>query len=146
MIIFISPEIPFCASPKSLSPDVINILTSITIHCCCLVNKSCPALLRFHSLYSLPGSSLLSPLLSPGFPRQEYWNGLLFPPLGDLPNPGIEPLGLWHFCIAGGSFTTESPGKLLQSITIVYSFLGDGNLSSPTRDQTWATCSGSIES
>ena len=25
-----------------------------------------------------------------GFPRQEYWSGLLFPSPGDLPNPGIE--------------------------------------------------------
>ena len=25
------------------------------------------------------------------FSRKEYWSGLLFPPLGDLPNPGIEP-------------------------------------------------------
>ena len=24
------------------------------------------------------------------FSRQEYWNGLPFPPLGDLPHPGIE--------------------------------------------------------
>ena len=29
--------------------------------------------------------------LSMGFPRQEYWGGLPFPPLGDTPNPGIEP-------------------------------------------------------
>ena len=29
--------------------------------------------------------------LSMGFPRQEYWNGLPFPPPGDLPDPGIEP-------------------------------------------------------
>ena len=29
--------------------------------------------------------------LSLGFPRQEYWRGLPFPPLGDVPNPGIEP-------------------------------------------------------
>ena len=29
--------------------------------------------------------------LSMGFPRQEYWSGLLFPSLGDLPTPGIEP-------------------------------------------------------
>ena len=32
--------------------------------------------------------------LSIGFPRQEYWSGLLFfffPP-GDLPNPGLEPV------------------------------------------------------
>ena len=26
-----------------------------------------------------------------GFSRQEYWNGLIFIPPGDLPNPGIEP-------------------------------------------------------
>ena len=26
-----------------------------------------------------------------GFSRQEYWSGLSFPSLGDLPNPGIEP-------------------------------------------------------
>ena len=33
----------------------------------------------------------LSPAaLSMGFPRQEYWSGLLFPSPGDLPNPGIK--------------------------------------------------------
>ena len=25
-----------------------------------------------------------------GFPREEYWSGLLFPPPGDRPNPGIK--------------------------------------------------------
>ena len=29
--------------------------------------------------------------LSMGFPRQEYWRGLLFPSPGKLPNPGIKP-------------------------------------------------------
>ena len=29
--------------------------------------------------------------LSMGFSRQEYWNGLPFPPPRDLPHPGIEP-------------------------------------------------------
>ena len=29
--------------------------------------------------------------LSMGFSRQEYWSGLLCPPPGDLPNPGIKP-------------------------------------------------------
>ena len=28
--------------------------------------------------------------LSMGIPRQEHWSGLLFPPPGYLPNPGIE--------------------------------------------------------
>ena len=30
--------------------------------------------------------------LSMGFPRQEYWSVLLFPSLGDLPNPRMEPM------------------------------------------------------
>ena len=29
---------------------------------------------------------------SMGFSRQEYWSGLAFPPSGDLPDAGIEPL------------------------------------------------------
>ena len=29
--------------------------------------------------------------LSMGFPREEYYSGLPFPSLGELPNPGIEP-------------------------------------------------------
>ena len=32
--------------------------------------------------------------LSRGFPRQGYWNGLSFPPPGNLPDPGIEPTSL----------------------------------------------------
>ena len=29
-----------------------------------------------------------------GFSRQEHWSGLLFPPPGGLPNPGMEPRSL----------------------------------------------------
>ena len=29
--------------------------------------------------------------LSMGFPMQEYWSGLPFPPPGYLPRPGIKP-------------------------------------------------------
>ena len=35
--------------------------------------------------------------LSIQFSRQEYWSGLPFPLLGDLPKPGIEPMCLWHW-------------------------------------------------
>ena len=41
--------------------------------------------------------------LSMGFPRQEYWNGLLFPPPGDYLDPGIEPVSP---ALAGRFFTT----------------------------------------
>ena len=27
-----------------------------------------------------------------GFPGQEYWSGLPYPPSRDLPDPGIEPM------------------------------------------------------
>ena len=47
--------------------------------------------------------------LSMGFPRQEDWSGLSFPPPGDLPDPGIEPAPP---ASAGGFSTTEPPGKL----------------------------------
>ena len=30
--------------------------------------------------------------LSMGFPRQEYWSGLPFPPPGDIPDPGMESM------------------------------------------------------
>ena len=43
-----------------------------------------------------------------GFPRQEYWSGLLFPSPGDLPDPGIKPESP---ALAGRFFTTELPGK-----------------------------------
>ena len=48
-----------------------------------------------------------------GFPRQEYWSGLPFPTLGDLPSPGIEPESLMSPALAGGFFTTEPPGRTL---------------------------------
>ena len=51
----------------------------------CSVAKSCPTLWDPMDLaHQVP--------LSIGFSRQEYWSGLAFPPLGDLPDPEIEPM------------------------------------------------------
>ena len=45
---------------------------------------------------------------SMGFPRQEYWSGLPFPPPGDLPDLGTEPVSpSWQV----DSLLTELPGK-----------------------------------
>ena len=49
--------------------------------------------------------------LSMGFSRQEYWNGLSFPTPENLPNLGIESESPESPTLAGGCFTTESPGK-----------------------------------
>ena len=51
--------------------------------------------------------------LSMGFSRQEYWSVLPFPPPGDLPDPGVEPIYLASSALAIGFLTTEPPGKLL---------------------------------
>ena len=39
--------------------------------------------------------------LSMGFPQQEYWSGLPFPSLGDLSDPGSEPVSPTLECILG---------------------------------------------
>ena len=50
--------------------------------------------------------------LSMGFFRQGHWSGLPFPPPGDLPNPGIEPVALTMSpALQAGSFTPEPGGK-----------------------------------
>ena len=46
--------------------------------------------------------------LSMGFSRQEYWGGLLCPPLGDLPHPGIKPVSLMSPALAGRFLTTSA--------------------------------------
>ena len=46
-----------------------------------------------------------------GFPRQEYWSGLLFPTLGDLPDPGIKPASSAPPTLASEFLTTALPGK-----------------------------------
>ena len=47
--------------------------------------------------------------LSMEFSRQEYWSGLPFPSLGDLPYPGIEP---WSPALQADSLPTEPLGKV----------------------------------
>ena len=43
-----------------------------------------------------------------GFPRQEYWSGLSFPSLWDLPNPGSEPASP---ALQADSLPSEPPVK-----------------------------------
>ena len=50
-----------------------------------------------------------------GFSRQEYWSGLPFPPLGDIPDPGMEPTSLVSPALAGGFFTTSTTREASKS-------------------------------
>ena len=49
--------------------------------------------------------------LSMGFSRQEYCSGLLCPPPGNLPDPGIEPTSPVSPALQADFLPTEPPGK-----------------------------------
>ena len=49
-------------------------------------------------------------------PRQEYWSGLPFPFLGDLPNPGIESFSPMSPALAGGFFYHCATWKALNHL------------------------------
>ena len=76
------------------------ILTIIVTMCACMLSHFSHVWL-FETLWTWACQTPLSIGLS----RQEYWSGLLCPPLGDLPDPGIEfrsPTGrfftVWAIC------------------------------------------------
>ena len=66
-------------------------------------------LLSHFRLFATPWTVAYQASLSMGFSRQEYWNGLPFPSLGDLPDPGIEPRSP---TLQADSLPSEPPGKL----------------------------------
>ena len=57
-------------------------------------------------LFVAPWDAARQAPLSMGFPRQEYWSGLSFPPPGDLPNSEIESASPESPALAGRFFTT----------------------------------------
>ena len=59
-------------------------------------------------LFVTPWTVACQAPLSMGFSRHESWSALLFPPPGDLPNPGINPASLASE-LAGRFFTTGPP-------------------------------------
>ena len=50
----------------------------------------CAQLFGRVQLFATPWTEAPQAALSMGFPRQEYWSGLPFPPPGDLPDAGIK--------------------------------------------------------
>ena len=69
---------------------------------------------------------------SPWTDRQEYWSGLPCPPLGDLPNPGMEPKSLMSPALAGRFFSTSATWEVLPH------FMGRENVAFNTRETTAA--------
>ena len=59
--------------------------------CRCPFHMCACSVLSYVQLFATPWTVAHQAPLSMGFSRQECWNGLPFPPPGNLPNPGIEP-------------------------------------------------------
>ena len=89
------PAVTFSSRGRYSSPSLS------THQACVLSHFSCVQL--FATLWTTHQAPL-----SMGFPRQEYWSGLSFPPPGDLPDPGMEPASLMSPALAGGFFFTTS--------------------------------------
>ena len=75
--------------------------------CVCVQSLSCV------QLFVTPWTVAHQASLSEEFSRKDYWSGLPFPALGDLPNEGIEPTSLGFPTLAGEFFTIASPNKWL---------------------------------
>ena len=75
-------------------------------------------------LFATPQTVARQAPLSIGFPRIEYWSRLPWPPPGDLPDSGIEPMPLTAPALVGGSFTTsttwEAPLNRLVFLFVVF--------------------------
>ena len=75
------------------------------------------------NLFATPRTVAWQAPLSREFSRQEPRSGLLFPPPGDLPHPGIKPESLSSPALAGRFFTTAPPGKPLKHIYLHYIYI-----------------------
>ena len=99
-------------------------------------DRMCVCMLSHVQLFVTSWTVARQAPLSMGSSRQEYWSGLLLPPAGDLPDPGIKPASLVSPALAGGFFTTEPRGKQDQK-PLSTSLLGKGGRGAcpkPSRD------------
>ena len=87
--VFMTPKETPGPAPPSPAPE-ISVLSVCTLS----VMSDCD-----------PWTAARQTPLSIGFSGQGSWNGLPFPPPGDLPGPGIEPRSPVSLALAGGFFT-----------------------------------------
>ena len=111
------PAFPKFSSQPLLDDEVAQVTLCAYAHACaCCV-------LSHVRLFATPWTVAHQAPLSKGFPRQEYWSRLPYPPSGDLPDPGIKPMPLASPALAGGFFIPAPPGKLLPSLVLLFLFL-----------------------
>ena len=77
--------------------------------CVCVCPRAHVHMVSCVQLFVTPWPVALQAPLSMEFSRQEYWNVLPCPPLGDLPNPEIKPRSP---ALQADSLPSGPPGKL----------------------------------
>ena len=76
---------------------------------CVCVSSCFSCVLLFMNLWTV----VCQALLTMGFSRREYWSGLLWPPPGNLPEPGADPAFLMAPALAGVFFSSRATTGLL---------------------------------
>ena len=92
-------------SPKLHSYPCYHITLS-RVPCAILLLLSCFSHVQ---LLTTPWTTAHQAPLSIGFSRPEYWSGLLFPPPGDLLDPGIKPASPVSPALQADSLPSEAP-------------------------------------
>ena len=90
------------------------------VMCACSVVQLYPTLCNPTDCSS-PGSSVH------GIFQQEYWSGLPFPPSGNLPESGVEPVSLTSPALAGRFFTTSVTWEVSCHVLLQGIFLTQGS-------------------
>ena len=63
-----------------------------------------------------------SPLALLGFSQQKYWNGLLFPPPGDLPDPGTKLVSPASSILQVNSLLLSHGGSHIYTYMYIYMY------------------------
>ena len=85
------------SNPTALKADSLPSASPVRVMWlnCSASYSTCARVLSCVRLFETPCTMAhQAPPLSMEFSRQEYWNGLLFPSPGYLPDPGIKPMSL----------------------------------------------------
>ena len=81
---------------RALGDEIKRHVTRLLGSLYCLVEiwQYLRSVAQFSRLFVVLWTMARQAPLSVGFPRQEYWNGVLFPTPRDLPDPGMVPFFL----------------------------------------------------
>ena len=106
-------------------PPSVEVWTGLP-GCVCV----CFQLLSCMTLFSTPWTVAHQAPPSMGFSWQEYWSELPFPPPGDLPDSGIEPVSLVFPALQADSLPLShqgSPGKSLKIFLFIHIYFMEDN-------------------